>query len=123
MFDSLINKLTQTPEETREKNLQEWADAIPETIRIRDIAPRCGCKAVGVIQKIRIDPRAGTGSVEVTLDDGTGRLLARWLGRSKLNGIALGKGLEVEATAGRHGREELVVLNPKYRLMPGPDGA
>lgn len=122
MFDSLIKKLTQAPEVTRATNLQEWADSIPGTIRIKDIAPRCGCRAVGVIQKIRIDPRAGTGSVEVTLDDGTGRLLAKWLGRSKLNGIALGKGLEVEATAGGQAGEELVVLNPSYRLMPGPDG-
>ncbi|MBA2273578.1 MAG: OB-fold nucleic acid binding domain-containing protein [Actinobacteria bacterium] len=122
MFDRLIRKLTQAPEATRATNLQEWADTIPETIRIKDIAPRCGCRAVGVIQKIRIDPRAGTGSVEVTLDDGTGRLRAKWLGRSKLNGIALGKGLEVEATAGDHAGGELVVLNPSYRLMPGPDG-
>jgi len=122
MFDRLIEKFTQTPEATRATNLKEWADSIPETIRIKDIAPRCGCRAVGVIQKIRIDPRTGTGSVEVTLDDGTGRLLARWLGRSKLNGIALGKGLEVEATAGDHAGDELVVLNPSYRLMPGPDG-
>lgn len=122
MFDRLIEKFTQTPEATRATNLKEWADSIPETIRIKDIAPRCGCRAVGVIQKIRIDPRAGTGSVEVTLDDGTGRLLARWLGRSKLNGIALGKGLEVEATAGHHAGDELVMLNPSYRLMPGPDG-
>jgi hypothetical protein len=122
MFDRLIEKFTQTPEATRATNLKEWADSIPETIRIKDIAPRCGCRAVGVIQKIRIDPRAGTGSVEVTLDDGTGRLLARWLGRSKLNGIALGKGLEVEDTAGDHAGDELVVLNPSYRLMPGPDG-
>ncbi len=121
MFDRLIEKFTQTPEATRATNLKEWADSIPETIRIKDIAPRCGCRAVGVIQKIRIDPRTGTGSVEVTLDDGTGRLLARWLGRSKLNGIALGKGLEVEATAGDHAGEDLVVLNPSYRLMPGPD--
>lgn len=122
MFDRLINRLTQAPEETRARNLQEWAGTIPDTIRIKDITPRCGCKAVGVVQKIRIDPRAGTGSVEVTLDDGTGRLLARWLGRSKLNGFALGMGLEVEATAGGHAGEELVVLNPRYRLVPGPDG-
>ena len=121
MFDRLIEKFTQAPEATRATNLKEWADSIPETIRIKDIAPRCGCRAVGVIQKIRIDPRTGTGSVEVTLDDGTGRLLARWLGRSKLNGIALGKGLEVEATAGDHAGEDLVMLNPSYRLMPGPD--
>ena len=122
MFDRLIGKLTRDPEDTRALNLEEWAATIPETTRIRDIAPRCGCKAVGVVQKIRIDPSTDTGSVEVTLDDGTGRLLARWLGRRKLNGIALGKGLEVEATAGDHAGEELVLLNPTYRLLPGPDG-
>lgn len=122
MFDGLIGKLTRAPEVTRSFNLQDWADTIPETTRIKDLTPRCDCKAVGVIQKIRIDPRAGTGSVEVTLDDGTGKLLARWLGRRKLNGIALGMGLEVEAIAGGHAGEDLVVLNPSYRLLPGPDG-
>ena len=122
MFDRLIRRLSQPPDTTRATNLKAWAKTIPGTTRIKDLEPRCPCKAVGIVQKIRIDPRAGTGSVEVTLDDGTGKLVAKWLGRSRLNGIALGKGLEVEATAGDHAGDEMVVLNPSYRLMPGPDG-
>lgn len=73
-----------------------------------------------MIGNIRIDPRAGRGSVEATIIDGTGSMIAKWLGRSKLSGIRLGAGLVIEGIAGKQ-EEDLVVLNPDYELVPGPE--
>lgn len=47
-------------------------------------------------------------------------MIAKWLGRSKLSGIRLGAGLVIEGIAGQQ-EEELVVLNPDYELVPGPE--
>jgi hypothetical protein len=74
-----------------------------------------------VIQNIRIDPRAGTGSIEATIIDGTGRLVTKWLGRSSLQGIRLGMGLIVEGVAGVGTDGDLQFINPEYQLVPGPE--
>ena len=75
----------------------------------------------GVIQNIRIDPRVGSGSIEATIIDGTGQMVAKWLGRSSLSGITLGMGLIIEGAVGVGSDGELTVLNPDYRLVPGPE--
>jgi hypothetical protein len=74
-----------------------------------------------VVQNIRIDPSEGTGTIEATINDGTGQMVARWLGRSSLKGIRLGTGLIMEGLPGRGERDELVILNPHYELVRGPE--
>ncbi len=78
-------------------------------------------RVAGVITNIRIDPRQASGAIEATITDGTGDLVAKWLGRSSLSGITLGMGLIVEGIAGKTSAGELVVLNPEYELVPGPE--
>jgi hypothetical protein len=121
MAAKFLSKLSQDPDELRAENLRAWVASLEETTPIEDVEPRCGCRTAGVVQNIRIDPREGTGSIEATIIDGTGRLVARWLGRSSLQGIRLGVGLIVEGIAGvsRHGVS--VVLNPEYTIVPGPE--
>jgi hypothetical protein len=75
----------------------------------------------GVVQNIRIDPTEGTGAIEATLTDGSGQMVAKWLGRSSLSGVRLGIGLVIEGTAGVGEHGELVILNPEYELHPGPE--
>ncbi|MFN2526135.1 MAG: DNA-binding protein, partial [Actinomycetota bacterium] len=62
-----------------------------------------------------------TGSIEATVFDGSGELVARWLGRRALSGIRLGTGLIIEGVTGVGDDGELVVLNPDYELVPGPE--
>lgn len=89
---------------------------------MEDIEPRQRVRVAGVIQNIRIDPREGTGSIEATLIDGTGELVAKWLGRQSLFGISLGTGLVIEGMIGSSGTAgERVVLNPEYKLIPSPE--
>ena len=74
----------------------------------------------GVIQNIRIDPRSGRDSIEATITDGTGTLIAKWLGRPTMSGIRLGSGLIVEGVVGIQDGD-LILLNPEYELVPGPE--
>jgi hypothetical protein len=82
---------------------------------------RRASRAAGVIQNIRIDPRVGSGSIEATIIDGSGQMVAKWLGRSSLSGITLGMGLIVEGIIGTGDEGEPTVLNPDYQLVPGPE--
>lgn len=118
---SRLAHLTQTPEEARAENLRVWAATIPDRVPIDTVEPRARCKVAGVIQNIRIDPREGSGSIEATIIDGTGQLVARWLGRKELAGIRLGTGVVVEGVVGKTSEGEGLILNPEYSLIPSPE--
>ena len=75
----------------------------------------------GVIQNIRIDPTEGDGCIEATIIDGTGEMIAKWLGRPTMSGITLGTGLVMEGIIGRDEDGELIILNPEYELVPSPE--
>ena len=54
--------------------------------------------------------------LEAELDDTTGTIVLRWLGRERITGIAVGAALGVEGTVlTDHGRN--MVLNPRYSLL------
>jgi hypothetical protein len=85
------------------------------------VESRCHCRVAGVIKTLRIDPRQGTGSIEATVTDGSGQMVARWLGRQTMSGIKLGTGLILEGVAGDDGDGNKAILNPEYELVPGPE--
>jgi hypothetical protein len=69
------------------------------------------------VQGIRVVPRAGSPSLEVTVADGTGRAVAVFLGRKSLPGVSPGRSIVIEGV----GREEggrTVLLNPAYTILP-----
>lgn len=117
----LLDKLARPPEDIRAENLRAWATTIEGRTPIADLEPRHRHKVAGVIQNIRIDPRAGRDSIEATIIDGTGALVVKWLGRHELAGVRLGEGLVVEGTIGLDEDGELVVLNPEYDLIGSPE--
>jgi hypothetical protein len=92
--------------------------------------PRCRAVLTGRVRAVRVrrpppgpagspgplEPAASPGpALEAELDDGTGVVTLRWLGRDGVAGIAAGAHLTAEGTVladrGRH-----VLLNPLYRL-------
>ncbi len=93
---------------------------MPDVRAIAEIQPRERAKVAGVIQNIRIDPRGGT-SIEATIIDGTGHMVAKWLGRDRMPGIGLGMGLIMEGVCGSGPDGELVILNPEYGLVSDPE--
>ncbi|MFN2526306.1 MAG: hypothetical protein ABR505_08590, partial [Actinomycetota bacterium] len=95
-----LERISRTPEEVRAESLRHWRSTLSDTTPIEAISPRQRCRVAGVIQNVRIDPREGTGSIEATVFDGSGELVARWLGRRALSGIRLGTGLIIEGVTG-----------------------
>lgn len=116
-----MEKMSRSPDELRAEALREWVASLEGVIPIGHIQQRCECKVAGVVRNIRIDPRRGTGSIEATLIDGSGEMIAKWLGRPKMSGIRLGMGLIVQGIAGKDANGDVVVLNPEYELVPRPE--
>jgi hypothetical protein len=116
-----LEKLARPPEEIRAENLRAWASTIPRATPVAQVQPRQRAKVAGVIQNIRIDPREGSGAIEATIIDGTGELIAKWLGRQSMSGIQLGMGLVIEGVIGMNSDAVPMILNPEYTLVPGPE--
>jgi hypothetical protein len=117
----LLERLARPAEKARMEHLKVWADTLEGTQRIGEVTPRTRCRVAGVITNIRIDPRQGGGTIEATITDGTGRMVARWLGRSSMKGIRLGAGLLLEGTSSVPEDGEMILLNPEYELISGPE--
>ena len=121
LLGRVLDKLGQPPEITRALNLRNWTESVPGITPIVKLEPRCPGRAAGVVHNIRIDPRQGTGSIEAAIIDGTGELTARWLGRASLQGVRLGIGLVLQGIVGLDQDGGLVILNPEYELVSGPE--
>ena len=61
--------------------------------------------------------RAGCPSLEVTVDDGTGKAVAVFTGRRALGGLDPGRGVILDGVARRE-RDRLTLVNPSYTLLP-----
>jgi hypothetical protein len=121
LLSRLLESLSRPASEIRAENIRAWVATLKDVTPIAEVEPRKRFRVAGVIENIRIDPREGTGSIEATIDDGSGRMVARWLGRSSLHGVQLGTGLVMEGIAGSGEHDECVILNPEYELVPGPE--
>ena len=121
LFKNLFEKLSKTPEETRNEGLRMWAATIPNATEIHKLETRQRACVAGVIQNIRIDPTDASGSIEATIIDGTGEAVVRWLGRRTMSGIRLGMGLVVDGIVGTTSHGEPMILNPEYQLVVGPE--
>lgn len=120
LFSGLVEKLARHPEDIRAENLRRWITTLPDITPISEALARQRERVAGVIQNIRIDPRTDRDSIEATITDGSGTLVAKWLGRPTLSGIKLGAGLILEGVVGEQDGH-LVLLNPEYELIPGPE--
>ena len=72
----------------------------------------------GTVRSIRVAPQRDVPTLECVVDDGTGTLLAVFLGRRELAGVKVGSRIEVTGTVGVH-QNRLAILNPSYRLLKG----
>ena len=88
------------------------------TVAIADAPRRARVRIAGEVARMRVVPRAGCPSLEVTVDDGSGRALVVFTGRRRIAGIDPGRGLVLEGTA-REERNRIVLMNPAYTLLAG----
>jgi hypothetical protein len=88
----------------------------PGVTAIADARARVPARFEGDVRRIRIHSLASTPTLEVQLDDGSGRISALFMGRRGINGIDCGRHLAIEGTpvAGERG---LTLYNPAYDLL------
>jgi hypothetical protein len=96
--------------------------ALKGVVAIADAAPSRRWRVEGAIEAIGIDPRDDEPSIEVRVGDGTGWLVARWVGWSSLRGLALGKRLALEAFVDVDVDGCRFMLQPEYEIVPGLEG-
>ena len=114
----LFDRLTTPVSELDLARLREFCSALPGVTPIAEAMPRQEISVVGEIATMRIVPRAGSPSLEATIRDGSGSLVAVWTGRRHIAGISPGKRLVVSGRAIPEGPgRRLLVLNPRYELL------
>jgi amino acid transporter len=94
------------------------AGAIP----IGDLRPRQRARVAGRIRTVRVQPRAGVPSLECTIADGTGQLMAVFQGRRRVAGIEPGARVVVEGMVATRGHSAGMV-NPLYWIISTPEPA
>lgn len=87
-----------------------------ETTPIADAPTRNHVVIVGEVQSLQVVPRAGSPSLEVTVDDGSGRAVAVFTGRKRLGGVDCGRRVIIEGV-GRKERGRMVMFNPAYTIV------
>ena len=84
---------------------------------ICDVKLREPARFGGEVQGLRVVPRSGSPSLEITVTDGSGRAVAIFLGRKSLPGLEPGRGVVLEGVPRKEG-SRTVMLNPVYTLLP-----
>jgi hypothetical protein len=100
----------------RSEDLKRWQAQFADATPIAELRPRHPGTCVGVVQKIRLVPGR---CIDVTVEDGTGRLTVTWTGRSTLPGIELGGGLMLTGTVALE-EGTLRMRNPDWSLVVEP---
>ena len=106
-------RLTTTPRPVTDRPPRTDTDTVTP---IGDVRWRDRVRVTGQVRSLRIAPQRDVPTRECGLDDGTGTMLAVFLGRRELGGLRVGGRLEVTGTAGVH-QNRLAILNPDYRLL------
>lgn len=114
-FRDLRQRLTASVQQLDRARLQERYQGLDVT-PIAEAPLRTPVRVGGEVQETRVVPQAGSPSLRVTVDDGTGRATAMFSGRSRIPGLGLGKGVLLEGVARQEGGQ-LVLLNPSYTLL------
>jgi len=117
-FKDKFKTLTKTPTELDQQRLKDFCGKHTQCSPISEARARQEVSLVGEVAALRIVPRAGSPSLEATITDGSGSVVAVWTGRRRIAGVAPGKRLVVNgrgAPIGPGGR--LLYLNPRYELL------
>lgn len=70
----------------------------------------------GEVQGLQVVPRSGSPWLEVTVGDGTGRVVAVFTGRRRLGGVYVGRRILIDGVV-RPERTRKVVMNPAYTIV------
>lgn len=113
-----LQDLTVSPQAQDERRLREFCTHHPGVVPIGDVAARQAATVVAEVASVRLVPKGGTSWLEVTVSDGTDRMVIMWTGRRRLPGVEPGRRLVFSGTAsaiGPGGR--MLMMNPRYELL------
>lgn len=117
-FRKLLQRLTTSDADLDRERLRQFCSDVPGVTPIGDAQPRQEITVAGEITSLRIVPRAGTPSLEATVNDGSGSLVVVWTGRRNIPGVAPGKRLVLSGRGAPQGSaSRLTVFNPRYELL------
>jgi hypothetical protein len=115
----IVRGLTSSTDDLHRERLADRFDTGSlGTVPIAGAPLRTKIRIAGEVARLRVVPRAGSPSLEVTVDDGTGRALVIFTGRRRIAGIDPGRALVLEGT-GRDEHNRIVLMNPSYTLLGG----
>jgi amino acid transporter len=106
-------RLTNVPRDADDRPPRHDTDTVTPIGHVRW---RDHVRVRGKVRSVRVAPQRDVPTLECTIDDGTGTLLAVFLGRRELAGVKVGSRIEVTGTVGVH-QNRLAILNPGYRLV------
>ncbi|HZJ27180.1 MAG TPA: OB-fold nucleic acid binding domain-containing protein [Acidimicrobiia bacterium] len=114
-FRRAFERLRAPIEELDREALEEWVRSIGAT-PVREVVPRLPVVLAGEVSSVRIVPRAGSPSLEVTVTDGTGFATGIFLGRRRIAGLTPGRRLRFRGVPARRGRV-VEIFNPVYEIL------
>ncbi len=113
-----LKRIAKSNEELDRERLRQFCRDLPGVTSIGDAKPREEVTVAGEITSLRIVPRAGTPSLEATVNDGTGSLVIVWTGRRHIPGVSPGKRLVLSGRGAPQGAgTRLAIFNPRYELL------
>jgi hypothetical protein len=112
----LSTLLTATVEQHDAAQLQERFVGLGLT-PLGEMPLRRPVRVAGEILEIRTVPLADIPTIELVVSDGTAEVVAVFLGRRRIGGVAVGRGILLEGVAGPHGGRA-AIWNPAYTLLP-----
>jgi RecG-like helicase len=111
----LFRRLTESDEERLAAEIREWAESVPDSVRITEAPLRKPVRLAGVVRRITIRPMDGSEALEAVLSDGTGEIRAVWTGRRSIPGLSLGTRLVMEGVVAEH-RTGRRMVNPTFEF-------
>jgi hypothetical protein len=110
-----LDRLNESDETRLASEVRAWADSIEGTVRIADAPIRQPVRIAGVIRRMTVLPLEGKEALQVLLSDGTGEVVAVFMGRRGIGGLSLGKRVVVEGVLGEH-RGDVRIVNPRLEF-------
>ncbi|HEX9124459.1 MAG TPA: OB-fold nucleic acid binding domain-containing protein [Actinomycetota bacterium] len=110
-----FTRLTESDEQRLADEIERWAEKVPGTARIADVAVRDRAKIAGVVKRITVRPMEGSESLEALVSDGTGEIRVVWMGRRSIPGLKLGTRIVVEGVMAEQ-RAERRMVNPSFEF-------
>ncbi|HTG46681.1 MAG TPA: OB-fold nucleic acid binding domain-containing protein [Actinomycetota bacterium] len=110
-----LRRLTESDEARLADEIGAWAGKVPGAVRIVDAPLRAHVKIAGVIRRLTVFPMQDNESLEAVVSDGTGEVVARFMGRRAIGGLGLGTRVVVDGVLTQQ-HETLQMMNPRLEF-------